>query len=203
METDAKGQIGGVETTETVRRRLAKESGNFVCPVCAKSNTNIIDDSASRAREIPSTTDIEVPRELSLKVKGDQASEAEASPSPYIAGEALDKRSVDRFVTSGLSAGSNSVGIESMHDHTAGSVPTPKTTLATSNGDQSRITPPNPSLTQQRRPAPSTQQQPRQQILATGQQRPHNNGVPLLIDYAIVSLAILLLALLLKIMFGV
>ncbi|KNA96101.1 ubiquitin-conjugating enzyme E2 J1 [Fusarium oxysporum f. sp. lycopersici 4287] len=37
METDARGQLGGLETTDAVRQRLANESPAFKCATCGKT----------------------------------------------------------------------------------------------------------------------------------------------------------------------
>jgi ubiquitin-conjugating enzyme E2 J1 len=42
MDTDAKGQLGGIECNAQARKRMAAESGAYRCGVCAKSNADII-----------------------------------------------------------------------------------------------------------------------------------------------------------------
>ncbi|KAF2262970.1 UBC-like protein [Lojkania enalia] len=42
MDTDAKGQLGGIECGPQIRKRMAVESGAFKCTVCGKSNAEII-----------------------------------------------------------------------------------------------------------------------------------------------------------------
>jgi ubiquitin-conjugating enzyme E2 J1 len=67
METDVQGQLGGMETTEAVRRRLAQESGSFKCLVCAKSNADIIAECEDRCKETASfCQEISVPAELNM-----------------------------------------------------------------------------------------------------------------------------------------
>ncbi|KAK4219665.1 ubiquitin-conjugating enzyme/RWD-like protein [Rhypophila decipiens] len=51
METDSKGQLGGLETTDEVRRRLATESKGFRCSVCAKTNGEIMEECEKAAQE--------------------------------------------------------------------------------------------------------------------------------------------------------
>ncbi|KAL5119906.1 hypothetical protein ACEQ8H_002268 [Pleosporales sp. CAS-2024a] len=42
MDTDAKGQVGGLECTRDAREKMARESRAWTCPACAKSNADII-----------------------------------------------------------------------------------------------------------------------------------------------------------------
>ncbi|KAF2203268.1 UBC-like protein [Delitschia confertaspora ATCC 74209] len=42
MDTDAKGQLGGIECNASARKKMAAESGGFKCEVCGKSNAEII-----------------------------------------------------------------------------------------------------------------------------------------------------------------
>src|SRR3954463_3359255 len=42
MDTDAKGQLGGIECSTAERERIAEGSGNWKCGVCAKNNREIL-----------------------------------------------------------------------------------------------------------------------------------------------------------------
>lgn len=42
MDTDAKGQLGGMDASEEVRRRLAGQSRGWRCGVCGKTNEEIM-----------------------------------------------------------------------------------------------------------------------------------------------------------------
>lgn len=76
METDPKGQLGGLETTDDVRRRLATESKAFRCSVCAKTNGEIMEECEKAAQEYEAANretssskaavEVEVPSELKL-----------------------------------------------------------------------------------------------------------------------------------------
>lgn len=69
METNAQDQVGGLDTPESYRRRLAEESPSFKCATCDRSNADIIRESEERAKqssdpgEIPQT---QVPAELRM-----------------------------------------------------------------------------------------------------------------------------------------
>ena len=92
METDARGQLGGLDTSETERKRYAEASGNWRCGVCGRSNREILAETAeaAKANEIVNgegsrRVDEEIPKELTMKYKdsfegkgqGDDAEEAE------------------------------------------------------------------------------------------------------------------------------
>lgn len=74
METDAKGQLGGLDTNEAERRRYAGSSGNWKCGVCGQSNREILAERAEAAKakedaEGSKRVEEEVPKELTIKVK--------------------------------------------------------------------------------------------------------------------------------------
>jgi ubiquitin-conjugating enzyme E2 J1 len=74
METDAKGQLGGLDTSEAERRRYADASGNWKCGVCAQSNREILAErgEAAKAKEDEEGSrrvEEEVPKELTMKYK--------------------------------------------------------------------------------------------------------------------------------------
>lgn len=75
METDPKGQLGGLETSDSVRRRLAIESTGFRCNACAKTNGEIMEECEKAAQEHEAANggnssraaaEVEVPSELKL-----------------------------------------------------------------------------------------------------------------------------------------
>ena len=49
METDPKGQLGGLETPDATRKRLALESQTFRCSACGKTNKEIIQECTEQA----------------------------------------------------------------------------------------------------------------------------------------------------------
>ena len=83
METDPKGQLGGLDTSDAVRRRLAAESRAWRCPVCARSNAAIIDDAAREAAAAPgsSSAEVTVPAELKMGWRDEMKAAAAAAAS--------------------------------------------------------------------------------------------------------------------------
>ncbi|KAK4448207.1 ubiquitin-conjugating enzyme/RWD-like protein [Podospora aff. communis PSN243] len=76
METDARGQLGGLETGEEVRRRLAGESGGFRCSGCGgRTNREILEESESKAREMGMGEEVVVPEELKMGFKDEMERE--------------------------------------------------------------------------------------------------------------------------------
>jgi ubiquitin-conjugating enzyme E2 J1 len=81
MVTDPKGQLGGLETSDAVRRRLASESHIFRCSTCGKSNAEIIRECEESSKaSISASEEIEIPAELKMGWK-DEISAAAASCS--------------------------------------------------------------------------------------------------------------------------
>lgn len=75
MDTDAKGQLGGLQADDDARRSIAKRSPEYTCPTCQKSNRLIMEE---RAREVGRLADAgkqvkeeEVPEELRLAYRED------------------------------------------------------------------------------------------------------------------------------------
>ncbi|RDW94971.1 putative ubiquitin-conjugating enzyme protein [Coleophoma crateriformis] len=67
METDAKGQLGGLECSEAVRRRMAAESTSWKCSSCGRSNEDILKECAdAAAKEGEQREDEKVPEELKM-----------------------------------------------------------------------------------------------------------------------------------------
>jgi ubiquitin-conjugating enzyme E2 J1 len=65
MDTEAKGQIGGVECDASERRKLAAKSAVFKCGICGKSNEEILSENGGEGGK----DDVVVPEELRLAYK--------------------------------------------------------------------------------------------------------------------------------------
>ncbi|KAK8209572.1 ubiquitin-conjugating enzyme/RWD-like protein [Phyllosticta capitalensis] len=85
MDTDAKGQVGGIDSTESARKKLASESVGWRCGVCGKSNDEImkgreiVEEENRKAEEVPEELRLAYKDELGEK--GKEKSEASASNS--------------------------------------------------------------------------------------------------------------------------
>lgn len=70
MDTDAKGQLGGIECSKEAREKMAKDSGAWRCPACARSNADIMQEREELVRESQGTDgnrkEEEIPEELRL-----------------------------------------------------------------------------------------------------------------------------------------
>jgi ubiquitin-conjugating enzyme E2 J1 len=70
MDTDAKGQLGGIECSKDARERMARDSGKWACSGCGKSNAEIMKERAEAVKEVEGTEgqrkEEEVPEELRL-----------------------------------------------------------------------------------------------------------------------------------------
>ena len=86
METDAKGQLGGLDTTDQIRKHLAAESLSYLCPACGKTNADIIKDcheqSESNGILSSGAPEIEVPSELKMGWKDEMSPETTVGKSP-------------------------------------------------------------------------------------------------------------------------
>lgn len=198
METDARGQLGGVETTDGVRQRLAGESGAFKCSTCGRSNADIIKESERLCAEqgVSSASDaVEVPSELKLgyrdEMEAGKAEAAKAQPPastdavPAVIEDAEAAELAEGFVQTAPQAAPLAVAAAPASTN-ARPVPAQGVPQPTATGQPATLVP-------NARPV---------QPPALAQARRHtDDGVPIWIDRAIVVLVVLLAALLLKIMF--
>ncbi|KAK5993154.1 Ubiquitin-conjugating enzyme E2 J1 [Cladobotryum mycophilum] len=185
METDARGQLGGLETTEAVRRRLAKESGSYRCSVCAKTNADIIEESENRCKDESFTEEkVEIPQELSMGWR-DEMEAAKPQSSSAVP-------SKNRLATAGEDEASEAElaeGFVQTAPYIAGS-----TSTAVSHRTHSQ-----PGQNTQ---DPTNRLRYGQTDTVRPMERRGGDAVPAWIDRAIVALVVILIALLLKVFFG-
>lgn len=93
METDPKGQLGGLDTSEAVRKRLAGESHAWRCAGCGgRTNEEIIKECEEAAKVAETdeeggskSKDVEIPTELKLGFR-DEMEKAAAAATAGVAG---------------------------------------------------------------------------------------------------------------------
>lgn len=82
MDTDAKGQLGGLECTEDARKSMAGESVRFKCATCGKTNREILQEREQAAgTHFGEQKETVVPDELRFAYREDLYMENEASGS--------------------------------------------------------------------------------------------------------------------------
>lgn len=186
MTTNAKGQLGGLDTTEAVRRRLASESSAFKCAICSRTNGEIIKECEDRAKEAGEPSDdVQVPEDLNLGFRDEMEAAKKngdgKEPSSADDGAETTAQLAEGFVETvpiAADAGttsSDTSAASAARARPAQSVPQPTSTVPT---------------------LPPRQQQ--QQL----PQRPTDDGIPVWIDRMIVVLVVLLAALVLKVLFA-
>jgi len=90
MDTDAKGQLGGMDAGEAIRRKMAKDSTQWKCGACGRINAEVMKEQAEAAAGEEGVKEEEVPEQLRLAFRedlgkgaiGDEASKAEANGAP-------------------------------------------------------------------------------------------------------------------------
>ena len=169
METDPKGQLGGLEMPDATRKRLALESQSFRCPACVRMNKEIMQECQEQAVAMgtASADEKEVPSELKMgwkdEMNGTAVMEHEKPEEPEKAAESDGEsaRLAEGFVQT------------APIDSSAAPAPRPGAS--------------RPVAAPQRQPATAAQ---RQQFRA-------NNGVPQWLDQLIVLLFVVLVAVIL------
>ena len=87
MDTDAKGQLGGMDAGEAIRRKMAKESTQWKCGACGRINAEVMKEQAEAAAGEEGGKEEEVPEQLRLAFRedlgkgaaGDDAGKAEVN----------------------------------------------------------------------------------------------------------------------------
>lgn len=71
MDTDAKGQLGGMDAGEGVRRKMAKDSREWKCGACGRINAEVMKEQAEAAAGEETGKEEEVPEQLRLAFRED------------------------------------------------------------------------------------------------------------------------------------
>ncbi|KAF1918548.1 ubiquitin-conjugating enzyme/RWD-like protein [Ampelomyces quisqualis] len=94
MDTDAKGQLGGIECSKEAREKMAKESDVWKCPACAKSNADIMREREEFVREIEQRDgkhkEDDIPEELRLAYRDELGEKEDAAVLDKGKGKAVD-----------------------------------------------------------------------------------------------------------------
>jgi ubiquitin-conjugating enzyme E2 J1 len=195
METDAKGQLGGLECTDDMRRRMAKASQSWKCPSCGKTNQEILAACEEAAKNADSVKpDEEVPKELKMGWR-DEMGKAPAEGKGESSAAATGATAADDAESAELAEGfiqTVPIAVESNQE-----------------SQRETQTPYPPARPAQSVPQPTATiplpPPPQHQVPVHGmQQRRHSNGgVPNWVDRAIVGIAACLIVMILKILLGI
>lgn len=203
METDPRGQLGGLETTEDVRKHLAAESSSFKCPTCGKTNSEIIKECEERAQEAAGSSqeEVEIPKELNMGWKDEMEAKKQNAAAGGNGDESEAAELAEGFVQTVPPTVDNVVASSSSEIHRA-PAPVPAGVSGAGSGDGL----PTPTRTVA---APvsavrtTVQHQPVPAMAAVHQpRRAADDVVPLWVDRTIVVLVVLLIALVLKVVFS-
>lgn len=189
METEAKGQVGGIEATKEVRSRLARESTTYRCVGCGgRSNEEVIraveeaskqsEGSAERKEEV-------VPEELRLGYR-DELGDKGKGP----ADEASNATAAEESI-SGTNGGGSRIGEESSPVLVA-RTPMPQVAVAT----PTTFSPNMGGVTTL--PRPGSSHRPTQPLVSAPQDRIQQSPLPPWVDKAIVGIALGLAFMLLR-----
>ncbi|CZT52820.1 related to non-canonical ubiquitin conjugating enzyme 1 [Rhynchosporium secalis] len=206
METDVKGQLGGMECSAKEREAIAGQTPGWKCGVCAKSNGEIMKEAEDAAQAEGEVEEVEVPKELSMAFKDEMGKsagkakekeeEAQSQTSPLEHDGSEEAELAEGFVQTGLDGTSDS------HPPKSTSTATP-----TSTQTQSTYPPARPAQTAPQPTGASIPNAPRAAVAnayPTQQmaQRVSNDGVPVWVDRAIGAVIFCLVALFMKVLFG-
>lgn len=200
METDARGQLGGLDTSDAVRRRLAAESRAWRCAACARSNEEIVRECEERCRESEEASgsgankEVEVPAELKMGFRDEMEKKKKEEDAAKNGGDGGGGDNDDDSESAQLAEGF----VQTVPERQTPPVPAP-------------VAVPPPALSArpaQGVPAPTgtlapPRTDPAGQVDTAGVRRVDPDaGVPPWIDYTIMSLVVLLVAMILKVLSG-
>ena len=190
METDAQGQIGGLNTAENVRRRLATDSRTWTCQTCAKTNEEIIKEVEARCAELEAEAgarkEVEVPAELKLGFRDEmEQAKAKAAAAASPGGPETEAAGNDDAETAHLAEGF----VQTAPEPAPAAAPAYPPARPAQGVPQPTRTMPLPLPV-----PPPVAHRPRNADASA--------GVPVWIDYAIVAMVGLLIAMLVKILLG-
>lgn len=200
METDAKGQLGGLDTPEATRLRLAQASNSWRCPTCGQTNAQIMQSCEARAKEMGSSsgeapTPDAIPPELKMGWRDELGANTPTTETP-------PKRETESKAEAAAMA-EGFVQTQPPAPPEAAPIPTPTSTNAEVEPERQIQDPPAPlAIAPAAAPPPILpEDQPSQlhrafrgQLYGT-----QDEGVPLWLDRLIVALALLLIALVIKV----
>jgi ubiquitin-conjugating enzyme E2 J1 len=206
METDSKGQLGGLDTTDAVRKRLATESRGWRCSACGgRTNEDIIKEceDAAKAAEAEvgegssKAKEVEVPPELSMGFKDEMVKKA-AAAAAETAGGSMEPtaQAVEDAETAELAEGF------------VQTVPRAQLGGGAASSTAAELAQPGQSVTQPTRTVPLPNAAhitavPLQQAQLLQQQHTQNDrGVPNWIDRVIAALVVCLVGMILKVILG-
>ncbi|KAL0253134.1 hypothetical protein SLS55_010585 [Diplodia seriata] len=196
MDTDAKGQVGGIDSTDATRRAMARESGAHRCAACGgRANAEIMREREELAREAEAAAegekrrDDEVPEELRLAYREDLAARE---------GEEGERAQAGSSAGAGAGAGAASAAAAASSEGASTSAAPPATETGRAAPSAGSTTASAPATAQASTapaelaprappaavPAPTRTTVPPAPALRQ-QQRPLDEGVPAWIDKAI------------------
>lgn len=194
METDVKGQLGGMECSPVERQKIAKNTPGWKCSVCAKSNGEILKESAEAAEAEGTTEEAEIPKELSMGYKDEMSAAAKKERDSV--SEEVDTRSQSDSDAE-LAEGFVATGLDGAADpHHAPAASTSSTSYPPARPAQTAPRPTGASVPNAPRAAVANAYPP--QVA----QRVSNDGVPVWVDRAIGAVIFCLVALFLKVLLG-
>lgn len=198
METDARGQLGGLETSGRERERIAEGTGAWKCGICGRSNSEILEETAKAAKEKEAggekVEEVVVPGELRMGFKDEMGKEKEG-------GEKIEEKSLAEGTSESAAKIPATPASRSSTNASPYPPAKPAQTVPQRTGSSSNSQPSQPptEIRQRTQPLPPTTLAGQQAQIA--QQR-SNDGVPMWIDRAIVGVVVLLAAMVLKVLLG-
>ncbi|KAL1649154.1 hypothetical protein SLS58_001728 [Diplodia intermedia] len=190
MDTDAKGQVGGIDSTDATRRAMARESGAHRCAACGgRANAEIMREREELAREAEVAAegekrrDDEVPEELRLAYREDLAArgeEGERAQAGSSAGAGAGAGAASAASSEGASTSAAPPATETGRAAPSGGSPASAPATAQASTAAAEPAPRAPPAV----PTPTRTTVPTAPALRQ-QQRPLDEGVPAWIDKAI------------------
>jgi ubiquitin-conjugating enzyme E2 J1 len=182
METDAKGQLGGLECSVKERERMAEASSLWRCASCGKSNVDIMKECAEAVKEKGEEKEVVVPSDLKMGWKDEMNSVETKHP-------AAEGRNIKILRSKEVEEEAELA--EGFVRTTGNDGPSDYPAARPAQG----VTQPTGSATARVQPVITQRIQPQMAQRS-------NDGVPIWIDRMIAAICVLLVAMVLKVLLG-
>ncbi len=204
METDAKGQLGGLECNEQIRKSIAADSVSWKCPSCGKTNQEILQEcteaSAEKESEGSKREEEVVPKELKMGWKDEMGKEGGSESKDEDTSAELAEGFVSTAPVVDDAPSMSAPGSAYPPARPGQTVSQPTGAAQASTSAMENMNGRGSNLTSTQRARVGDVQSDHQRLAQS--LRNSNNGVPIWVDRTIAGLVVCLVCMILKVLLG-
>lgn len=195
METDVKGQLGGLECSKEERERIARNTPVWTCGVCGRSNGEILREAEEAAKAEGNTDEAEVPKELSMGYKDEMTAARKEEVKMEVRSA---QQRMDDDTEAELAEGFVRTGLDGAADQNHAPATETSATIYPPARPAQTVPQPTAAVVRNAPRVAAANAYPMQ----VAQRRSDDEGVPVWLDRAIGGVIFCLVALVLKVLLG-